>query len=100
MLEANLGYYFSDTVKGEVLSNIDTEEVGHVQHLTKATHGYSPYKKDYTTVFIAKGCGIETNVEIESMCLVDEGPTMAKLLGIKLEGTDGRVIDKIVCSRV
>lgn len=99
MLEANLGYYFSDTVKGEVLNNVDPEEVGYVKHMTKATHGYSPYKKDYTTVFIAKGCGIKPNVEVESMCLVDEGPTMAKLLGIKLEGTDGRIIDKIVCSR-
>lgn len=96
ILEANRGYYFSDDISGELIKEIKPEEVGHVSHVTKATHGYSPFKKDYTTVFMASGKGINRGVVLDEMNLVDEGPTMAKLLGLRLGDADGTIIEKFL----
>lgn len=57
-----------------------------------ATHGYLPGKPGYQTVFMAKGPDIMENTDILSMCLVDEGPTLARILGVSLPETDGKVI--------
>lgn len=95
MLEANRGYYFLDHVEGEIIKNIEPHEAGRVPDVTNATHGYSPFKEEYTTVFMAAGCGIKKGAFIEKMNLIDEGPTMAKLLGLELKDVDGRVIEEI-----
>jgi predicted AlkP superfamily pyrophosphatase or phosphodiesterase len=87
MLEASLGYCFTDKIQGEAVK----EELS-----TKATHGYSPLKKDYTTIFMAAGMGINNGEVIEEMSLVDEAPTISELLGIKLEGVDGRIIKQFL----
>ena len=55
-----------------------------------------PKKSDYTTVFIAAGKGIKPNVEIEAMQLIDEGPTFARLLGLELGNTDGKVVEDLI----
>lgn len=94
MLEANKGYYFLDNIEGEIIKKIHPHEAGQVNHFTSSTHGYSPFKEDYTTVFFAAGCGIKKGVEIEKMNLIDEGPTMAKLLGLELKNVDGRVVEE------
>lgn len=94
MLEANKGYYFLDNIEGEIIKKIHPHEAGRVNHFTSSTHGYSPFKEDYTTVFFAAGCGIKKGVEIEKMNLIDEGPTMAKLLGLELKNVDGRVVEE------
>lgn len=96
ILEANVGYYFADDIDGELIHTIKPIEVGHLQHHTLATHGYSPYKPDYTTVFIASGKGIKEQVIVEEMNLIDEGPTIATLLGVDFNETDGRVIHEIL----
>lgn len=92
MLEARKGYYFQDGLKGNIIKEVtsyNTEEG--VEH-TLSTHGYSPFKDDYTTVFMASGMGIKSGNIIEKMNLIDEGPTMAKLLGLTLEDADGEII--------
>lgn len=96
MLEANRGYYFTDNIEGDILTIIRPEQVGVVPHYTKAAHGYSPFKKDYTTVFMAAGKGIKERVVLDEMRLIDEGPTIAKLLGVSLKDVDGRVIEEIL----
>lgn len=96
MLEANQGYYFVDEVRGEVLRTIQPKEVGVMPHHTLATHGYSPHKPNYTTVFMASGCGIKEQVVLEEMNLVDEGPTIARLLGLELKNADGRILTEIL----
>ncbi len=96
MLEANRGYYFLDHLEGEIIKNIEPNEAGKVPDITNATHGYSPFKEEYTTVFMATGCGIKKGIAIKKMNLVDEGPTMAKLLGLELKDVDGRVIEEIL----
>jgi predicted AlkP superfamily pyrophosphatase or phosphodiesterase len=95
MLEANKGYYFLDCVEGDIIKRIQPHEVGRVPDVTSSTHGYSPFKKEYTTVFMAAGCGIKKGTDIEKMNLIDEGPTMAKLLGLELKNVDGRVVEEI-----
>lgn len=95
MLEANKGYYFLDNVEGDIIKKIQPNEAGRVHDVTSSTHGYSPFKEDYTTVFMAAGCGIKKGAIIEKMNLIDEAPTMAKLLGIELENVDGRAVEEI-----
>lgn len=91
MVEAKDGYYFQDGLNGPFLS------VEHMDGITGpeamyATHGYLPGKPGYQTVFMAKGPDIMENTDILSMCLVDEGPTLARILGVSLPETDGKVI--------
>jgi predicted AlkP superfamily pyrophosphatase or phosphodiesterase len=96
MLEASKGFYFLEDTSGAVVKEIKEEYLGVEKHYTKATHGYSPYKPNYTTLFMASGAGIKPNVFINSMTLADEAPTFAKLLGLNLEEVDGRVLSEIL----
>jgi len=96
MVEAAKGYYFLDIVGEEPVIPIEEEQVGKVPHFTLATHGYSPYKENYTTVFIASGKGIKPGIVLEEMQLLDEGPTLAKLLGFELKQSEGRVLAEIL----
>lgn len=100
MFEANKGYYFSDDTEGEIIRKIYPNEVKNIDGFTKAAHGYSPFKEDYTTVFIASGKGINKGNIIENMNLVDEGPTMAKLLGFELDNADGMVIGEFLQNKI
>lgn len=95
MLEARRGFYFTEHLDGEFIDEITEKDVVEGKY-TFAAHGYSPLKEAYSTVFIAKGQGIQPNVEIESMRLVDEGPTFARLLGLDLGKTDGQVIEALI----
>lgn len=95
MIEAREGFYFTEEVAGEPIVEITQSEIVSGKHC-KAVHGYSPSKPDYSTVFIAKGNGIIPGQVIESMNLVDEGPTFARLLGLDLGETDGRVLEEII----
>lgn len=95
MLEAHEGYYFTEELDGEALVEIAKEDLTAGKY-SKAVHGYSPLKPDYNTVFIAKGNGIVHGVEIPTMCLVDEGPTFARILGLDLGETDGRILKEII----
>jgi predicted AlkP superfamily pyrophosphatase or phosphodiesterase len=92
MLEAKKGYYFLDSLEGPAIKQIQQGEAGNVPHVTINTHGYSPFKEDYTTVFIASGKGIKQGAVIEQMSLIDEGPTLARLLGLELKEADGRIL--------
>ena len=64
--------------------------MGRKPHITKSTHGYSPYKPNYTTLFAMRGRGIAEGEVLSSMELVDEAPTMARLIGGTLPEADGR----------
>ena len=62
----------------------------------RGTHGYLPDKPDYETFFMAFGYGIREGVEVPSMNLYDEGPTLAKIIDVMLPDTDGKCIDEIL----
>ncbi|KQL51229.1 phosphodiesterase [Heyndrickxia shackletonii] len=95
MVEAHQGYYFTEGLNGELIDTITAKDVKSKKY-TVASHGYSPDKKNYTTVLIASGKGIRSNAIIPSMHLVDEGPTFARLLGLDLGDTDGRIIREML----
>ncbi|MFE8700587.1 ectonucleotide pyrophosphatase/phosphodiesterase [Cytobacillus sp. FJAT-54145] len=95
MIEATQGYYIKDVLDGEFLNEI-TEEDAESKVYTLASHGYSPEKENYGTVFMATGKGIKPNVVVPRMHLVDEGPTFARLLGLDLGNTDGEVVEELL----
>ncbi|WP_043933217.1 alkaline phosphatase family protein [Bacillus sp. EB01] len=95
MLEAERGFYFEEAIEGNFIEDV-TEETAREKNYTFSCHGYSPTKEDYKTVFFAAGKGIRPGVEIPAMRLVDEGPTLARLLGVSLGDTDGRVIEELL----
>ncbi|MFI8685139.1 ectonucleotide pyrophosphatase/phosphodiesterase [Rossellomorea sp. NPDC077527] len=95
MLEARPGFYFKDVLDGSFIHSVTKEDVKNKRY-TYGSHGYSPEKADYSTIFMAAGRGIRSNVEIPSMRLIDEGPTFARLLGLTLEDTDGEPIEALL----
>lgn len=95
MLEAELGYYFSESMDGDYMDEITNEDVTSKKY-TKACHGYSPEKNEYDTLLIAAGNGIRSNHVHPTMHLVDEGPTLARLLGFDLGDTDGKIIEELL----
>ncbi|WP_175987913.1 alkaline phosphatase family protein [Bacillus sp. Marseille-Q1617] len=95
MLEAVFGYYFKDNLDGAIIHEITPEDVKEKRY-TWGSHGYSPKKENYTTIFIAAGKGIVPHKELHAMHLVDEGPTFARLLGLDLGKTDGKVLDELI----
>ncbi|MCR8849728.1 ectonucleotide pyrophosphatase/phosphodiesterase [Rossellomorea sp. SC111] len=95
MLEARLGFYFKDTLNGSFIHTITQEDVKDKRY-TYGSHGYSPEKENYSTIFMAAGKGIRPNLDIPSMRLIDEGPTFARLLGLTLENPDGKPIEELL----
>lgn len=92
MVEAKDGCYFLDSWR--VFSeNVQAESDELDSEGLRAVHGYDPEKEDYATIFMAKGPDIAPDVSVEKMRLIDEGPTMAKLLGLELMEADGKAID-------
>ncbi|WP_084374930.1 alkaline phosphatase family protein [Neobacillus soli] len=95
MIEAQKGYYFLEDFGGEYLKSITPKDAAADKRYTLACHGYSPEKEDYGTIFMAAGKGIQA-ITLPSIRLIDEGPTFARLLGVNLGSTDGRVIEEIL----
>ena len=51
---------------------------------------------NYETIFIAAGKGIKSGVTVPYMRLIDEGPTIARLLGLHLGETDGAIVEDLL----
>ncbi|WP_461613628.1 alkaline phosphatase family protein [Clostridium sp. Marseille-QA1073] len=96
MIEAKEGYYFLEKVDGEIVETVNHSLSSNSTHYNIASHGYSPKKKDYSTIFMAYGKGIKSKVILEKGRLIDEGPTLAKLLGLELINSDGVPIEEIL----
>lgn len=84
MLEARRGFYFQNEL-----------DMGMIPEVQRATHGFHPDRKGYQTVFMAVGPDIIPDHEIGEMSLLDEGPTMAELMGLSLPEADGRILREI-----
>ncbi|WML60762.1 ectonucleotide pyrophosphatase/phosphodiesterase [Neobacillus sp. PS2-9] len=95
MLEAARGYYFLEDFEGEYIKPITKEDAAADKKYTLACHGYSPEKENYGTILMASGKGIRP-ITLPSIRLIDEGPTFARLLGVSLGNTDGRVIEELL----
>ena len=95
MIEASRGYYFLEDFEGEYIKIITRENAATDKKYTFACHGYSPEKELYGTILMAAGKGIKP-ITMPSIRLIDEGPTFARLLGVSLGRTDGRVIEEML----
>ena len=89
MPEAWHGYYFLDDITDECSEAVQRHNEQKKHFL--ATHGYSPKKADYHTIFMAGGKVIKKGVTVSNMNLVEIGPTLAALLGLILSDKDGHV---------
>ncbi|NLU25046.1 MAG: alkaline phosphatase family protein [Clostridiales bacterium] len=82
---------FGDSAVRPLVQNFDASDY----RFGRATHGYMP---DYgpQPVFVAKGPDIREGVTLQRGRVVDEAPTYAKLLGVKLPKADGKAIEEIL----
>lgn len=84
MLEARDGYFFQNE------SDVPFRPAGYGSGLHAGTHGYLPTKAGYQTIFFGAGPDFLPGARIGRMSLVDEGPLLARVLGVDLGQTDGR----------
>ena len=97
MLEAKKGYFFANDWTGNLIVKIDKNNIiDDDEYSYLATHGYDPLKPNYRTFFMASGAGIKKGVVLDSINIVDEGPTMANLLGLSMPNCDGRVLNEMI----
>ena len=87
MLMAGEGFYFDESPVGDFIEDETTHPAMH-----HSVHGYDPHIPDYNTVFLMSGPGVKKGHRIRTMNLIDEGPTIAKLMGSSLWGVDGRIL--------
>ena len=89
MLEAKIGYAFEDKHTEEIVEDL------HAKQQRCATHGYSPFKTNYTSNFIVAGPKIAQNKQIGPMEVVDLAPTIAAILDLPFPSCDGQVRTEI-----
>ena len=61
------------------------------------SHGGLPWL-DHRTTFFACGPAFEPGAVIEKASLVDEAPTMARILGFDMEDIDGHCLDALLAA--
>jgi hypothetical protein len=88
VLEARPGCYFVPETEGTT--------VVPAKENFRATHGYHPDRSGYSSPFMATGAGIRPGVRLESVRIVDLGPTLATLLRLQLPDAEGRVLKEIL----
>lgn len=89
VLTAKEGYSFSDAATGDAVITPVTDGV-------KGAHGHSPKQPMMGAAFVAWGAGIRPGTKVPEIRSVDVAPTIAALLGVAMEGTDGRAIEAIL----
>ena len=89
VLGAKEGFAFSDSAVGDAV-------VVPVSGGVRGTHGYNPAQKKMRATFVACGAGIRPGAKLPDMDATDLAPTVARLLGINMTGTDGKVREEIL----
>lgn len=59
-------------------------------------HGYLSTEPKMNALFVASGSGIRAGTILNDLDNVDLAPTVARLLGVRLEGVSGRVLEEIL----
>jgi len=89
VLVAKPTYGFAAGTEGEPVVDV-------TEGMTIGTHGYLAEDPDMNAIFIAWGRGIRMGARVDLIRNVDVAPTAAALLGLKLEGVDGKVVTAIL----
>ncbi len=88
VLSAKKGYSFSDSLAGGLVVTPKSDEV-------KGTHGYDPNQPGLHGSFVAWGAGINAGATVERIENIDVAPTMAALLGLKMQA-DGKAVEGVL----
>ncbi len=92
VLCASSGYAFFDVAGGDVIvTEKDTR--------LRGTHGYNPDEQDMQAMFAAWGPGIQKGASLGIISNTSVAPTVAALLGLKMENVDGRVLTEALTSK-
>lgn len=96
LVEAKPGYYFTDEVnRPSIVETVDPASLGSADRY-RGVHGYGADQPDYYTTAIFAGPDIQEGQIVEHAHLVDEGPTFAKILGLRYPmQTAGQAINEI-----
>jgi predicted AlkP superfamily pyrophosphatase or phosphodiesterase len=78
------GQFFGDTASGD-LAFADKPE-------RRGSHGHDPNYPNLYATFVACGKGIKPGVRLDRINNLDVAPTVATLLGIKMENVEGKVL--------
>jgi predicted AlkP superfamily pyrophosphatase or phosphodiesterase len=81
------GFSFGDTVLGDVVVKAKG---------LKGTHGHLPRQAYMHATFLAAGAGIKAGARLRTIESVDVAPTIARMLGIHLPKSEGRVLTEIL----
>jgi predicted AlkP superfamily pyrophosphatase or phosphodiesterase len=87
-LSAQSGYSFTDAHTGDQMVVPRDSRAG--------THGYLPDQPDMHGTLVISGAGIARGVKLGKVASIDVAPTMARLLGVELPDTDGRVLTDVL----
>jgi predicted AlkP superfamily pyrophosphatase or phosphodiesterase len=63
---------------------------------TRGTHGNHPNNPLLDATFVAWGAAIKPGTKLPRIRNVDVAPTMAAVLGLKMENVEGRVLQEIL----
>ena len=75
--------------------DIFKEKIPGHKHIGRGSHGGLPDRVE-TTTFMAFGPRVKKGAIIEKAKMVDEAPTMARMLGLNMTGTDGKVLEDLI----
>ena len=84
------GYAFNAAATAPVVTDAAEGSLG--------AHGYVASDPELGAIFIASGAGIKAGVKVNAIENVDVAPTIARLLGLQLDGADGRVLTEILAT--
>lgn len=62
---------------------------------SQGTHGGLP-TREHCTTFFACGPAFKKGAVLDTACLVDEAPTMARILGFAMQDVDGRCMEELL----
>jgi hypothetical protein len=82
------GYAFNAAATAPIVTDAVEGSLG--------AHGYVSSDPELGAIFIASGAGIKRGVRLNTIENVDVAPTIARLLGLQLDGADGRVLEEIL----
>ncbi|HEX8911672.1 MAG TPA: alkaline phosphatase family protein [Humisphaera sp.] len=91
VLAAKPGYAFSDLATGDLAV---APVVSGRQNL--GYHGYLAENPKMNALFIAAGRGVRPGGRVDGVANVDVAPTIARLLGHDMPGTDGKVLADVL----
>jgi predicted AlkP superfamily pyrophosphatase or phosphodiesterase len=82
-------------LNGTTFGNKTTAIIENFDHV-RGTHGFYPDHKQIQTGFVAFGPGLKKGVIIPVMNMVDVAPLIAKLTGVSLSETDGKLYTEML----